>query len=280
MTLLGILLPLVSAICIILVAPLLLSTGTWRIAHPHLALRAWLIAIFVGGAGLVVSLVAAVVEIMFSASQRSGEWIGPVAVTLFGWVGLAAVGGLVALAFARYEPISAAERRVGIQVLMLAASSTYRRECLRGVDVSYIDSDSIAAISTRGSGRQIIVSRRLDETLTSAQLRSVLEHERAHLIEGHDRIVRLAQLNLACFPVLLGARSFETNVHLLIELAADDHAARRSGHEATADALEVMTELTGEESMALRALRLRRQAERAAAHHRAVGQTLPGRASA
>lgn len=280
---LAVLAPLLLAIAVIVLAPLLLSHGSWRIARPRLALRAWLAAIILGAIALVASLASALVEILSSASRQTGEWLGPVAITIFGWVGLAAVGGLVALALARYEPISAAERRTALQVLLLSASSTYRRESLRGVDVSFIESDAAAAVSTRGCGRQIIVSRRLDDALTPAQLRAVLEHETAHLRKGHDRIVRLAQLNLACFPVLLGARSFEQNVHMLVELAADDHAARRCGIEATADALQALTALTSEESeesVALRALRLRRRAERVAGRAATRRAAVARRASA
>jgi Zn-dependent protease with chaperone function len=255
--------PLVVAAAIIAFAPLLLSHGSWRIRHPRAALRAWLAAITLGGVALIASLAAALIEITSASSRHTGEWIGPIALTLFGWVGLASVGGLVALALARYEPISAAERRATIEVLLVSASSTYRRDCLRGVDVSFIESDAVAAASTRANGRQIIVSRRLEQTLDAAQLRAVLEHERAHLIDGHDRIVRLARLNLACFPLLLGARTFESNARLLIELAADDQAARRCGARACAEALDALTTLTGDESLTLRALRLRGGAARA-----------------
>jgi Zn-dependent protease with chaperone function len=113
-------------------------------------------------------------------------------------------------------------------------------------------------MATRATGRQIIVSRGLEQLLSAAELRSVLEHERAHLTEGHDRLVRLTRLNLACVPILMGARSFERDVRLLIELAADDLAAQRCGVQASAGALEALARATVDESIALRAARLRR----------------------
>jgi Zn-dependent protease with chaperone function len=255
--------PLVFALAVIMLAPQLLSRGAWRIARPRLALRAWLVAFVAGAVGFLVSLVAALGEILFAAGGTTGGpgdgWFAPVAVTLFGWVGLASLGGLAALAVSRYEPISAAERRANVQLVLAAAATTYRRERLRGIDVSFVDSARPGALATRGTGRQIIVSRGLEALLGPAELRSVLEHERAHLTEGHDRVVRLTRLNLACFPVLIGARSFERDVTLLIELAADDRAVQRCGVDVCAGALEAMARATSDESVALRALRLRQR---------------------
>ncbi|MEP6843960.1 MAG: M48 family metalloprotease [Pseudolysinimonas sp.] len=255
---LAILVPLGFAGAVILLAPQLLSRGDWRIARPRLALRGWLIAFVAGAVGLAVSLVSALAGILFSLSGGGHGWLGPVALTLFGWLGLASVGALAALALSRYEPISAAARRTNIQVVLAAAASTYRRERLRGIDVSFVESTTPTALASRGAGRQIIVSRALESLLSPAELRSVLEHERAHLTDGHDRIVRLARLNLACFPALLGARSFEQNVHLLVELAADDLAVRHCGASVCADALDALAAATDDESVALRAVRVRR----------------------
>jgi Zn-dependent protease with chaperone function len=253
----AVVLPLLAAAAMIFFAPLLLSRGNWRIAHPRLAVRAWMIAFVSGGIGLLASLLAALTGILTSLSVKPAGWLGPVALTLFGWVGLAAVGALIALAISRFEPMSAAERRTNVQIVLAAAAATYRRERLRGVDVSFVESAQPSALATRGTGRQILVSRGLEELLAPAELRSVLEHERAHLTDGHDRVVRLARLNLACFPTLLGARTFERNVNLLVELAADDLAARRCGSTACADALDAMARATGNESLSLRAGRLR-----------------------
>ncbi len=269
----AIILPLGFAMAVILFAPQLLSHGDWRIAHPRIALRAWMVAFVSGGVALLTSLGAALTEILFSLSGTASGWLGPVAVTLFGWVGLASVGGLIALAVSRFEPMSAAERRTNVHIVLAAAAATYRRERLRGVDVSFVESSWPTAMATRATGRQILVSRGLDELLAPAELRSVLEHERAHLTDGHDRVVRLARLNLACFPSLLGARSFERGVTLLVELAADDLAARRCGVTACADALDAMARATGRESVALRATRLRQGGVRSAARRRTTGSS-------
>jgi Zn-dependent protease with chaperone function len=263
--------PLAFAIAVIMLAPQLLSRGAWRIARPRAALRLWLVAFGAGAIGLMISLMAALGQILFASSSASQGWFAPIAVTLFGWVGLASVGGLTALALSRYEPISAAERRANVQLVLAAAATTYRRDRLRGVDVSFVEVARPAAVASRGSGRQIIVSRGLDTLLGAAGLRAVLEHERAHLAEGHDRIVRLARLNLACFPALLGARSFERDVALLVELAADDLAAQRCGAEVCAGALDAMARAGSDESIALRAVRLRRGIAARPARSRRLG---------
>nr|WP_279672311.1 M56 family metallopeptidase [Flexivirga meconopsidis] len=112
-------------------------------------------------------------------------------------------------------------------------------------------------MGVRCGGRRIIVTSALRERLTTGQLRTVLEHERAHLRRRHHLVLRLAGLNRACFPSLRGARAFGKSVHLLVEMSADDHAARVCGVDATASALERVAELQDLPSATLRARRLR-----------------------
>ena len=101
-----------------------------------------------------------------------------------------------------------------------------------------------------------MVSSRLRDTLTPAQLEAVVEHERGHLLQHHHLLVQLADLQYRCAPVLPCARSLERSMHLLVELAADDHAARRCGRSTTASALRALGAATGDPSLPLRAHRL------------------------
>lgn len=245
---------LLAAIALIGVAPLPLARGSWRLRMPRLALAAWVTIFVLGGLASAASLALAVVAVTFTLS--SGGWLAPVALTIFGWVGLAAVGAASALAAVRNESFSAARRRSAQAMSLLAAARGYRWDELRGVEVCFVDAPGVTAMAVRVDGPRVVVGRDFADALTPAQLRAVLEHERAHLAGWHDRILRLAQLNRACFPVLHGARSFDQTVGLLIELVADDVAARRCGPATCADALRTMQRLDGGEASLLRARRL------------------------
>jgi Zn-dependent protease with chaperone function len=210
------------AILAALTSPLLLARGSWRITYPRLALGLWNIAFISGLAALVASLGWSVAFVMATPASKSvpSEWFGPTIVVVFAWVGLAAAGGIGAIVFSR------------------------------------LDCSAPLAVSFAGADRRILVTSALEAGLTPAQLRSVIEHERTHLTHRHGLIGSLAQLNLACLPKLLGAREFERSAHLLVELIADDQAARVCGIPDTANALVRVSKLRGSEAMELRAQRL------------------------
>ncbi|WP_265446372.1 M56 family metallopeptidase [Flexivirga meconopsidis] len=250
--------PLVVAFGVMLAAPHALRSERWSVRHPDLAIGAWVSLILAGCALFALSICAALTLAIISAGRHHhSTWLGPTAVTILAWTGLAAVGALIALVAARFEPMSRAERATDLQLELLAARSGYGRDEVGGIPVVYVDGSRLAAMGVRCGGRRIIVTSALRERLTTGQLRTVLEHERAHLRRRHHLVLRLAGLNRACFPSLRGARAFGKSVHLLVEMSADDHAARVCGVDATASALERVAELQDLPSATLRARRLR-----------------------
>ena len=246
------------AIVAALTSPLLLARGSWRITYPRVSLGLWNIAFMSGLAALIASLCWSVASVMATPASKSvpSEWFGPTVVVVFAWVGLAAAGGIGALVFSRLEPMDAAKRRANEQLTLLEATATYRTTQVSGMLVNYVDCSAPLAVSFAGADRRIVVTSALEAGLTAAQLRSVIEHERTHLTRHHGLIGSLAQLNFACLPKLLGAREFERSAHLLVELIADDQAARVCGVPDTANALVRVGKLRGSEAMELRAQRL------------------------
>ena len=91
-----------------------------------------------------------------------------------------------------------------------------------------------------------------------------VEHERAHVDLRHGLVLRLAEVNAACLPRVRAAAEMMRSSALLVELVADDAAARRCGT-AVASALRTLGTLEDDESMLLRALRLE-QRQGAAQH--------------
>lgn len=246
------------AVAAALASPMLLSRGAWRVRLPRLALALWLVAFGSGLLALLGSLGWSIVLAMGTHASRSVPtgWFGPTVIVVFAWVGLATLGGVIALVVARVEPMDAAKRRANQQLILLEATSSYLHNDVSGVRVNYVDCSAPLAMSFSGRDRRIVVTSKLEDELTPTQLRSVIEHERAHLTDHHALVAGLSQLNLACLPKLLGAREFERSAHLLIELIADDRAARVCGVVDTANALVRVGKLRGSESMELRARRL------------------------
>jgi Zn-dependent protease with chaperone function len=88
-------------------------------------------------------------------------------------------------------------------------------------------------------GRQgpVVLSSAALGRLPAEQLAAVLAHERAHQAGRHHRLVLLAQALRVGFPWLPAARLAGGAVARLVELAADDTAARAQGRRQVAAAL-------------------------------------------
>lgn len=245
---------LATAAVLIIGAPRILTVGAWRMRFPRLALAIWHSAFLVGVAALLGSLVVAVATSMMLPSGGRDAWVEPTVLVLFGWGGLTIVGAVIALVAAQAEPLANADRRTQMQFSLLAAAS--RCQQVHGIDVVIVDSALPIAVSVPGPDARVVVASCLERELSKSELRAVIEHERAHLIQHHGAILRLAQLNRACLPGLLASRELDRTTNLLIELIADDTAARAVGAVNTANALVKVGNLRSDESMLLRARRL------------------------
>jgi Zn-dependent protease with chaperone function len=243
----------------VLLAPLLLVKGNWRVRSPRVALWLWHAAFLSGLTALGLSLVWSVllgVEAHHAAGPAADSWLEPTAVVLFAWLGLATFGAFTALVVSRLEPLGEAHRTTEEKISILTSTLGYKSTDVRGVPVTFIDCDLPFAASVPSPNRRIVISALLEDELDGPQLRAVIEHERAHLVQRHHRIAQLARLNVACLPRLLGAREFDQATQLLIELIADDTAARRCGRVVLANALAKLATIQQSESMELRARRI------------------------
>ncbi|TFC57497.1 MULTISPECIES: M56 family metallopeptidase [unclassified Cryobacterium] len=239
-------------------APYLLVSERVTTGSPRLALLAWY-SVFLGGLACIVAsltITISAIMAMAGAPSSSNSWLIPTSLVLLGWVGLAGVGALVALVMATAEPLADAERRLHAQFTLLSAASDCRNLYMHGVRVTIVPSALPVALCTPGADGGVLVSSRLESELSRGQFRAIVEHERTHLVQRHGRISQLAQLNRMCLPMIPGARRLEETTRLLVELIADDAAARRVGAVHTANALLKVGELLGDDSMLLRARRV------------------------
>jgi Zn-dependent protease with chaperone function len=86
----------------------------------------------------------------------------------------------------------------------------------------------------------VVISSAALRVLSARQLRAVLEHERAHLDGGHATITTVAHGVSRALPQLPLFAQFGRHIAGLLEMCADDRAARRFGRRTVAQALGAM----------------------------------------
>jgi Peptidase family M48 len=249
-------------------APAYLVRAGWRTRRPALALGLWCAAYLGGLASLAASLGWALAVGLTGDAPVAGPAAypqGPTGVVVFCWAALVGVGALASLALTRGEPLTDEHRRTVALFTLLAAAAAYRTERRDGVEVSYVESDRPVAMSLPGRTPRVVVTSRLEDALTAGELRAVIEHERAHLDRRHGWIAQLARFNVNCTPALPWARYLDRSTRLLVELVADDVAARACGRADLAGALTAMASLTGDPGLLLRAHRVQARPSRRAA---------------
>ncbi|WP_278103297.1 M56 family metallopeptidase [Microbacterium proteolyticum] len=232
----------------------LLTVGRWQIHHPRTALGMWHATLLLGVASLAASVVISV-GLALSAPSIASE-TAAVIQTVAGWAALGAVGAVVVTIAAGSDETAGAGSTTYGAVLAIPHS---RARLDRGAFLLTCETEELFACALPGRDAAVVVSRGLREALTPAQLRAVVAHERAHLRGHHYLAVRAAELYRACVPFLRSGRRLLVATRLLVELIADDDAARRAGAVHLANALAVISERTGDVAMEMRADRLTAQ---------------------
>ncbi|MER5641997.1 M56 family metallopeptidase [Kitasatospora sp. NPDC002227] len=93
------------------------------------------------------------------------------------------------------------------------------------------------AWSLPGPDARLVVTTQALRQLTDRELAAVLSHERGHVRARHHWLAQCSQALASGFPGVAMFSAFRDQVGELIELAADDRAARRHGRLTTALAL-------------------------------------------
>jgi Zn-dependent protease with chaperone function len=227
-----------------------MTVGRWQLLHPKTALLAWFGAFFLGMALSAAALMLSVGGAM-SASVSTPVFDG-ILLTLGGWLGLALFGALAFFVVSSAAPVVALER---MSNATLASIATSREEFASFTLVRFESSDEIA-YAIPGRRPAIFISSAMERALTPRQLLAVVAHEYAHLRQHHGFAVLVAKINAACLPGLNQGKSLNRATTLLVELAADDAAARQVGAASLANALVTLARSSGDQSMHLRAERL------------------------
>lgn len=224
------------AVCLLLVLllPARLSRAAWPLRDPGPALVAWQAAGLAGGL-LVLSLAATLALSALGSTwggglRRLGSGLPPRA-----WLP-AALGLAVLLrlswVLARSTVCTVLDRRRNRLLVDLVAD---RNPLLRGISV--VDHDLPVAYCLPGLHPRLVLSRGTLSLLAYDELTAVLAHERAHLDQRHDLVVLPFVALCATFPWLPQVDTARSQVALLVELLADDRAARDHDRSALARAL-------------------------------------------
>ncbi|MDT5175947.1 MAG: hypothetical protein QOJ95_145 [Mycobacterium sp.] len=102
----------------------------------------------------------------------------------------------------------------------------------RGPDVVVVQAARPAAYCVAGRPHAIVLTTGAIEALDDSELAAVLAHEKAHLSGRHLQLMMLLRALTAAMPRLTLFRNAVDSVGRLVEMCADDEAARRYGRPA------------------------------------------------
>jgi Zn-dependent protease with chaperone function len=248
----------ILALCVLLVVavaaaagPAVLSRLTRSTRSPFAILAAWQISTsFVAfGAILGSAMVAAPTLISFGRLPlqlesclvvlRHSDRSSPASVRLV--AGLLVAGCLTRLSLTVLKTVKDTHRRRGRHRALLNIVSRAHIE----LGVRVIDDEAAAVYCMPGGGGTVVFTSAALNLLSRAQQHAVLAHERAHLRGHHHLVIGWANLLATAFPRVRLLR--EANIHTarLIEMRADDVAARDHGRQSVAEALFALSDTSG-----------------------------------
>ncbi|TFD81634.1 M56 family peptidase [Cryobacterium fucosi] len=227
--------------------PILLSRARWPARSPGLALVLWQSIALAGGLSMIGALLAygllgfgtSPLAGIRSLSDHPGSGAVPVGMT-FGQV-LALAAGLL-LAGHLLLNLAATFLRARVQLrrhhhlVALLSEPLADRPGTRVIDHEAPVAYCLPGATTSAT----VLSRGLISLLDADQLRAVVAHERAHLLQRHHVVLlafRSWRSALPWFPIATRA---ETAVGLLVEMLADDQARREVDDRTLATAIALV----------------------------------------
>jgi len=238
------------AIVLAVAAPWVLSRLTRSGRAPRLGVAAWMLAcagavgswVFAGlvlltpravpeaNLGRLLSACITVVEQALDTPRSGAAWLAGLAASL-------AVAGRVLWCLAS-AAVTAHRQRAGHRETLRMVG----RPAPGGIPATILDADRPVVYCLPGRPASVVVSSAALAALDGPQLSAVLAHERAHLAGRHHlALIALRSLRRA-LPFLPLFRSAAAEVARLLEMRADDVAARRHAGTAIAQALLALSD--------------------------------------
>jgi Zn-dependent protease with chaperone function len=226
----------------------LLGAARWKARAPLLAIvtyltAGWSVVAAVGLAGLTLAVHAP------ALSGGLSHLIGACVLRLretYGTPGGATVAGLgltLAGAVVARTVLTAMThlRAAGQQALLHAETARLVGRPEPSLGAVLVEHSEPVAYCVAGRHPTVILSTGALQALEPAQLSAVLAHERAHLAGRHHRLLALARIGRLVLPFLPLMRDADAQVAQLVEMHADDAAARASDPRSLATALVVLS---------------------------------------
>lgn len=217
-------------------SPPLLRRLTHAGISPHMGVAAWLTAI---GAALLAWVGAVTLIAVAAIDGLNDSSAVTLCLELFGFsdhTPLPGQLGSVALILSALFLSAMVAARVGRSVHTLRSRSHEHARTARMIgrptertDVVVVDAPRPAAYCVVGRPNAIVITTAALTTLNRPQLAAVLAHENAHIAGRHHQLLMVLRGLAASLPALPLFRSGADTVADLLEMCADDTAARRFG---------------------------------------------------
>jgi Zn-dependent protease with chaperone function len=235
------------AVCVGTLGSRLLGRARWTARAPLLAIVTYLAA----GWSVVAALGLAGLTLAIHATALGGglsHLIGACVLRLretYGTPGgatVAALGLTLAGAVAARTVLTAMTylRSAGQQALLHAETARLVGRAEPSLGAVLVEHSDPVAYCVSGRHPTVILSTGAVQALEPAQLSAVLAHERAHLTGRHHRLLAMARIGHLVLPFLPLMRDADAQVARLVEMHADDAAARASDPRSLATALVVL----------------------------------------
>jgi hypothetical protein len=217
------------AVLLGVLGPRLVDRAKWVVASPRLAMTTWfalalsfVLALVLAGAAIVMPSEAfaagALQECVAALRHLHGEIGGPIVAVIAAALTWAVPLWLVIAAVAVAS--STATERSRLREALASAPFDH------GLGAIVVKSTRPAAYCIPGEGGLIAITSGALTLLDRPQLEAVLAHERAHLAGRHHLLIALAQTGRRAFGWLPLFACLPERIGHLVELAADDAAAR------------------------------------------------------
>jgi len=242
------------AICLLLYGlavavfgPRLLARLTRAGAAPRLGVAAWLLAIGSVAASWVAAAAALATDLVRNWG-RPTELLDACVTTLHGvasgQAGAFLQAGMFALAgFAAAALVSLAWRWSRAMLRARAHNHRHARMArvigrrLPGLDAVILDAPERVAYCAPGRPHTVVITTGALDALDDQHLRAVLAHERAHLTGNHHLLVAATRALANALPRISLFTNGAGEIATLLEMCADDTAARSHGPTTVLDAL-------------------------------------------
>jgi Zn-dependent protease with chaperone function len=226
---------------------ILLRRARWTARAPYLAIATYLAAVWsvvaaLGLAGLTLAVHAPALSgglsrLIGACVLRLRETYGTPGGATVAAIGLTLAGAVVArtaLTAATHYRAAWREAQRHAQTAQLVGRPD------PSLGAVLVEHGEPVAYCVAGRDPTVIVSTGAVSALDSGQLKAVLAHERAHLAGRHHQLLALARIGRLVLPFLLLMRDAEPQVTRLVEMHADDAAAKTHDPRSLATALVVL----------------------------------------